>query len=342
MTLVQYLKDKRFFLGFYALLMLFVSFMLLTGNRPEQAASNILYANMVCLLLAGLYLGFGYYYRRSFYREMKDIIESESPENPAAMPDPRTGEQELYLELLGKLNHKQVERLQLLAHERKEHQDFIMSWIHEVKLPIAASRLIMENSPGKSAEALVDKLEDELGKIDHYVEQALYASRIDSFSKDYFITEVRLDQLMKESVKKYAKLFITKRIGFRMFEGVPYVQSDAKWLGYILDQITVNALKYTREGGSISIRFEEDEREKRLLIRDTGIGISSGELHRIFDRGFTGSNGRRKHAKSTGMGLYLARRLAVQLGHELSVASEEGVYTELTVHFPKYRTYYKL
>lgn len=102
-----------------------------------------------------------------------------------------------------------------------------------------------------------------------------------------------------------------------------------------------NSLKYTSEGGEITVKFEEDNREKRLLIQDTGIGIKQEDIHRVFDKGFTGSIGR-SHAKSTGMGLYLAKLLAIKLGHELSIQSEEGEFTTVTVHYPKIRSYYRL
>jgi signal transduction histidine kinase len=126
-----------------------------------------------------------------------------------------------------------------------------------------------------------------------------------------------------------------------MDEGGQLVQSDRKWLGFIIDQIVSNSLKYTGVGGEISFRVEEDGNERRLLIQDTGIGIKPEDIHRVFDKGFTGSNGR-SHAKSTGMGLYLAKRLALKLGHDLSVQSEENSYTKVIIHFPKIRNYYRL
>ncbi|VTR28276.1 sensor histidine kinase [Actinobacillus pleuropneumoniae] len=216
-----------------------------------------------------------------------------------------------------------------------------MSWIHEVKLPIAASRLLMENSTGETADSLADKLEDELDKIENYVEQALYYSRIDSFSKDYFITEEPLEAIIKTCAKKFAKTFINKQIRFHMEDISQTIHTDRKWLGFILDQIVANALKYTDEGGNITFTVEEDRKEKRLNIVDTGIGIQPEDLHRVFEKGFTGSIGR-SHPKSTGMGLYLAKQLAHKLGHHLSIRSEAGRYTTVTIHFPKTDTYYRL
>src|SRR5699024_11947574 len=122
----------------------------------------------------------------------------------------------IYLELLKKVNGMHGDQLQKLYNEKRDHQDFITSWIHEVKVPIAAGRLLMENSNGRTVESLVDKFEDELDKIENYVEQALYYSRIDSFSKDYFISGVVLIQFVKNILRKKAKSFINKQIRFNM------------------------------------------------------------------------------------------------------------------------------
>jgi len=119
------------------------------------------------------------------------------------------------------------------------------------------------------------------------------------------------------------------------------VYTDSKWLSFIIDQIVANSLKYTEEHGEVSFHVEEDAKEKRLLIQDTGIGIKIEDINRVFDKGFTGSNGR-IHSKSTGMGLYLAKKMALKLGHDLSIQSETGRFTTVKIHFPKIRNYYHL
>ncbi len=338
MSIFEYIKDKRYFITFYLIIMSLISLiMFVSDNHP----GNILYINITCFLFTILYIMIGYYYRRKFYLELIALIESGQEEITPLMPEAQTYQQRLFLNLFKKINKDYATQLQTLNDEKRDQQDFIMSWIHEVKLPIAASRLLMENSEGKSVDLLVDKFEDELGKIDDYVEQALYYSRIDSFAKDYFITEVNVNQIIKNSVKKYAKIFINKGIQFIMEDDEQFVQSDSKWLGFVIDQIMANSLKYTNEGGKISIHFEEDSKEKRLLIQDNGIGIKLEDINRVFEKGFTGSIGR-SHAKSTGMGLYLAKQLSTKLGHGILIESEEGVFTKIIIQFPKVRNYYHL
>jgi signal transduction histidine kinase len=341
MSFLHYIKDKRFFFCLYVIVMLIVSLMMIVNDKKGMAVENLLYTHFICSFFVILYILVGYYYRKSFYIQLHDLIDSEKEDFLAAIPEPQSYEQVLYINMIKKVEVNYAKKLQQLVDEKIDHQDFIMSWIHEVKLPIAASDLLIENSAGKTVEFLVDKFEDELNKIDSYVEQALYYSRIDSFSKDYFIADIQLDQLTKKSVKKYAKLFITKRIHFQMEESQQVIQSDSKWLAFILDQIVVNALKYTNEEGKISVYYKEDTRAKRLCIEDNGIGIKGEDLHRVFERGFTGSTGR-NYTKSTGMGLYLAKQMALKLGHDISIQSEEGAYTRVTIHFPKMRSYYQL
>lgn len=341
MSFREYINDKRFFLIFYFIIMLFVSLIVVVSVNGQYAVNYFLYMNGSCLLVLILYMTIGFLYRNKFYKGLTELIESEQEGIYVSMLEPQNYEQKLFLSFLQKIQDDNSSQLQQLHDEKHDQQEFIMSWIHEVKLPIAASQLLIENSEGKSGEWLIDKLEDELDKIDNYVEQALYYSRIDSFSKDYFITDVQLNQMIKNSVKKYSKLFINKGIHFEMDEVEQYVHSDGKWLGFVIDQIIANSLKYTHEGGKITIHFEEDRKEKKLLIQDNGIGIKVEDLNRVFEKGFTGFIGR-SHRKSTGMGLYLAKQLAKKLGHDLTIESEEGKYTRVVIHFPKVSSYYYL
>lgn len=311
---------------------------MLFSENDQNNLSNVLYINISCLIFVCLYITIGYFYRKVFFKGLVETIENAEEQFAILFPEVQTNQQKRFLELVKKIHQDNRNQLQHLNDEKKDQQEFILSWIHEVKLPIAASRLLMENSENKTTDYLIDKFEDELDKIDNYVEQALYYSRIDSFSTDYFITEVTANQIIKSSVKKYSKLFINKEIQFQMDDSTQFVQSDSKWLGFVIDQIIANSIKYTERGGKVAVQFEEDDREKRISILDSGIGIATEDLSRVFQKGFTGLTGRNQH-KSTGIGLYLAKQLTRKLGHTLSIQSEEGKYTKVTIHFPKIRNY---
>ncbi|WP_217597622.1 HAMP domain-containing sensor histidine kinase [Cohnella sp. GbtcB17] len=333
MTFTEYARDKAPFFAFAAGLTAFVALMMSVSGVDS---GTVLYTASACIVFTIVYACAGYLYRRGFYREIERStgVKDVKVEH---LPKPQTRGQARLLAFIRHRQDEHEERLHSLRAEMREHQDFVMSWIHEVKLPISAVRLLLEREE-TLPEPLADKLEDEIAKIDSYVEQALYFSRIDSFSKDYFIAELPLQTVVKASVRKYAKLFINKRIAFDMQEGEIRAHSDGKWLAFIVEQIMANALKYTPEQGRIAVGWDEDAAEKRLWIADDGIGIPPEELSRVFDKGFTGTNGR-VHAKSTGLGLYLARQMARKLGHRLSASSEQGAGTRLTIHFPKFRSY---
>src|SRR5690554_6608121 len=254
MTFTKYVKDKRYFLVFFLCIMLFVSVTIIVSSAQIPVA-NIVYILVSCSLFAGGYIVIGYYYRKKFYMALIELTESGYEGIGGMLPHAQNDQQTLFLHLLQKVMKDYDNQLQKLFDEKRDQQQFIMAWIHEVKLPIAASRLLIENSEGKSTELLVDKFEDEIDKIDHYVEQALYHTRSDSFANDYFITEIQVKQLVNKSVKKYAKWFITKGIQFAMEVQDQLVHSDSKWLGYVVDQILVNSLKYTMEGGKIVVRY---------------------------------------------------------------------------------------
>lgn len=338
MSVSEYVQDKRYFLLFYICLMLFISTVMLFSENDQNTLSNVLYINISCLIFVCLYITIGYFHRKWFFKGLVETIDNAEEQFAILFPEAQTNQQKHFLELLKKIHQDNRDQLQHLHDEKKDQQEFILSWIHEVKLPIAASRLLMENSENKITDYLIDKFEDELDKIDNYVEQALYYSRIDSFSTDYFVTEVTVNQIIKNSVKKYSKLFINKEIQFQMDDSTQFVQSDSKWLGFVIDQIIANSLKYTDTDGKIAIQFEEDEKEKRISILDSGIGITSEDLNRVFEKGFTGLTGRHQ-PKATGIGLYLAKQLARKLGHTLSIQSKEGAYTKVIIHFPKIRNY---
>jgi len=341
MSLKRYLIDKKFAILFYFLLMCFISLVIFLDGTVKVDFGNILYINFVSLVLFAVYLLGEYFYRKKFYMYLEDIIMIGQEDIINQLPEPKTYEQSLYTDLLKNIYEDQSNKIEMLYEEKRQNQEFVTSWVHEIKTPIAVSRLIIENGGGKSVDEILNSFEEELDKIDSYVEQSLYYSRIDSFSKDYLIGDVELGKVIKGAVKKQAKTFINKRIRIEMEETDLSVTTDKKWLCFIIDQILANSLKYTNEGGKIKIISEKDEKEKRLIIEDSGIGIKTEDIGRVFEKGFTGCNGRDGY-KSTGMGLYLAKSLAIKLGHDISIESVHGEFTRVIIHFPKLTDYFKV
>lgn len=229
-----------------------------------------------------------------------------------------------YIDELKRVHIRELNRI----HERQnEHYDFIVSWFHEIKTPIAVLRLLQQTDMDGNS------LREEITKIENYVDQALYYAKLDSFNQDYDIQICDIIKISKEIVKSHSKTFFSKKIRINIQTDSLEVQSDPKWLQFIVNQLVTNSLKYTEPGGEIIISAFENSQEKQLVIRDSGIGISPKDLPRIFNRGFTGETGR-THAKSTGMGLYLAQQLSNKLGHYISCTSKVKEFTQFIIHFP--------
>ena len=198
--------------------------------------------------------------------------------------------------------------------------EYYTLWVHQIKTPIAAMRLILQGMEAPEQR----ELKAELQRVEQYVEMVLCYLRLDGDSKDYVIKEYDLDAILRQAVRRHASAFISKKISLNYEPTKARVVTDEKWLFFVLDQILSNALKYTYKG-SVTITLEEP---KTLCIRDTGIGIAPEDLPRIFERGYTGPNGR-TDKRASGIGLYLCRRICDNLGHRIFVTSEPGKGTEV-------------
>lgn len=321
--------------------MIFISLVIHLDQSIKVSIENILYINLVSSSFYIIYIISSYLYYRSYYKSLSDIVENEKDEIINRLPKPKNYEQILFYEVLSSIYNEQSSKIQSLYEQKKEYEEFITSWVHQVKTPIAVSRLLIESNSSSPNKEALNSLEEELSKIENYIEQALYHSKTDDFSKDYLINEVGLDRLVKAAVKKQAKTFINKKINIEIQNTDLTVVTDKKWLSFIVDQVLTNALKYTSLGGKIKIYGLVEDKVQKLIIEDNGIGIMLEDLERVFDKGFTGYNGRESY-KSTGIGLYLSKKLARKLGHDITIASEYGEYTKVTIIFPKLLDYFQV
>lgn len=333
MKLKEYLLDNIGLIIFYILLMTFITAVICLDPSFRVWTNNILYLNLATFFMLCIYLLGAYLLRKQYYTQIARTIQEEE-EILNRLPAAHTYEQKLFGKLLQKIYAQQNNKIEKIYREKKDNFEFISAWIHEIKTPIAVSNLLIENNRGKESDDFLTSIQQEVDRINGLVEQVLYYSKIDDFSRDYFVQELELQSLINQVIKKHARTFIHKNIRIETASHDMEVMSDKKWLLFILDQIISNSLKYTGQGGKIKIHTERDEREKRLIIMDNGIGIRAEDIERVFDRGFTGFNGR-EFSKSTGIGLYLARKLARKLGHDISVESVYCEYTCITIHFPK-------
>ena len=338
MSIKFFLKDKGSFFIFHIILMFFL-LGIIGFISVENTYSNLLYAGLVSLTMTTSYLGIEYIRKRSYYKALEERFIEDSLEWINNLPKPFNVEQEYNQTLLLKAYEQSVGLKSSQIEQHKENIDFINTWVHEIKVPVAASKLVIDGNIDNSSEEVLRSLKEEVEKIEDYVEQILYYSKIKDFSRDYFIAQTNMEQLIKDTVKRHKKQFIAKRIGVA-FENISYmIDTDKKSVSYILDQIVSNALKYTNDKGQIKLLMEETEDEYKLTVEDNGIGIPKEDIKRVFERGFTGTAGR-SNRSSTGIGLYMAQSLAVKLGLFISVQSVFGEGTKFTIHFSKWNDYY--
>lgn len=279
-------------------------------DLPVEAVG---YAALLSLVLGAVLFILGFRRFRARHRELRRLLDrAEEPVLPLPPADGLLEED--YQALLAAVA---AHRTRILARERdklEDMTDYYTLWAHQIKTPMAAAGLLLqEEAPPREA------LEAELLKIGQYVDMVLGYLRLDSDSTDYVFCDTDLDALIRQAVRKFARLFILKRITLDFQETGRTVLTDGKWLSFVVEQLLSNALKYTPAGGAVRIYGDGET----LVIADTGIGIREEDLPRIFEKGFTGYNGRTGQ-KSTGIGLYLCRRVTEKLGHDLTIVSRPG------------------
>ena len=200
---------------------------------------------------------------------------------------------------------------------------YYTAWVHQIKTPIAAMRLTLQGEDTPAARRLMT----ELGRVEQYVDMALGYVRLDSDSSDFLLRRCDLDTILRPAVRKFAPQFIRRHLTLRYEPVGKTVLTDEKWLGFVIEQVLSNAVKYTPEGGTVTVSCTD---APALLISDTGIGVEPEDLPRVFEQGFTGYNGR-ADKKATGLGLYLCRRVCRKLGHTIAMDSRVGEGTTVTI-----------
>ena len=213
-----------------------------------------------------------------------------------------------------------------MLNQKDDLNAYFLMWLHQIKTPMTVSKLLLE----KPDETTNTKLKMQLMYIEQYINMAMNYLKMIDHSTDMDITEVNLDDIIKNLLKKYSLLFIHNHISLEYQSNLAYVISDSQWLTILIEQILSNALKYT-ENGKIAIQYLEDKHA--LEIRDTGIGIRSEDIPKIFDRGYSGFNGR-MNEKSSGLGLYLARKISERLNIQIEVESKLSKGSIFRLVFP--------
>ncbi|MFS9449881.1 sensor histidine kinase [Streptococcus cristatus] len=316
------MQDKFFFLKhhlysrrFILLLLLIVfSIMGMFAFIFEDGRSLLEYQLLLAFLLASFFLGMDL---ASAYKEYRNQLFYASGR-------PQTALEVLLFEKLALLEMDKKNRAIEEREKLNDLMDYYTLWAHQIKTPIAASSLLVGEIEDKKVK---NQLEQELFKIESYVNIVLQYLRLESFHEDLVLKKENVEDLVKEIVKKYAIFFIQKGLSLNLHDLDRTIITDRKWFVVILEQVLSNSLKYTSQGG-IEIYFQEDT----LYIKDSGLGIQDSDLLRVFERGFSGYNGRLTQ-QSSGLGLYLSKKIADELGHQIIITSQVGQGTTVMISF---------
>lgn len=315
----DYLKfHKKSIILFVSCLLIFTLVFFLS-NVPLD---TILYAGLLCLLASFFIVSYDFVRFQRHHKELQRLIEPIDSQIDY-LPEPRNMIDEDYTEIIRELHRQKRESESRSYLGRKELVDYFTLWAHQIKTPIAAMGMILQNK-NEDRHPEDRELSAELFNIEEYVNTAMSYIRLPDMSSDLVFEQVSLDDLIRRTLKKYARMFISKKISVDFTETGYTAITDEKWLSIVLGQIFVNSLKYTQERGTVSIYMEGD----CLMIGDTGPGIPAEDLPRVFEKGFTGHNGR-VFGKSTGQGLYLCKSIMGKLSHGISVRSQQGLGTTM-------------
>ena len=288
----------------------------------------VLYPAALCAAAGGIILLLSLRKSRAVCQELS-LMQHHPADLPDELPAAQSPQEQAYQALLLALH---TDRQKLKSDMNARYHDmteYYTVWAHQIKTPIAAIRLALQNEDTP----LSRRLTGEVGRVEQYVQMALTYLRLGSDSSDYVIRSCALDDIVRPAVRRFAGEFIQRKIQLN-YQMLNYtVITDEKWLGFVVEQVLSNALKYTPQG-SVSIYMEPDG---VLCIRDTGIGIAPEDLPRVFEKGYTGYNGR-SHRKASGLGLYLCREILTRLGHSVSAESQVDHGTTIRIDLRQHKT----
>ena len=253
----------------------------------------------------------------------------------AIINKPRFIEGQILYDSLYEIDKSMYEEIETYKNSINDFKEYIEMWIHEVKLPIASSTLMLHNKKPDSNK----KIKEQINRIENYVEQVLYFVRSENLEKDYLIRTYNLEEIVNKVIRKNKESLLLKGISIEIDDIDKLILSDSKWLEFIINQIVSNSIKYSKTSNS-KIKFNSKTKEEFIIlqIEDNGIGINEKDINKVFNKSFTGENGR-NISSSTGMGLYLVNKLCTKLGHKITIESEVDKFTKVSIYFKNNKYY---
>lgn len=329
MRLGKYLIDKLPFLILNIIIFTFCAIIMTISNLTIQV---VIILALIWFVPIFIFIIIDFISKRKFYNELIQISNKLDKKYllPEVIKKPRSYEGQILYDVLEESNRAMHEHVNEYKIMQSEYREYIEAWIHEIKTPIALTKLVAENSEGKTKTII----QNQSKKIEEYVEQVLYYSRSTDVSKDYIVKEFDINETVKKVIRNNRYDLITGKFQIDISESECTLISDEKWVEFIINQIIVNSIKYKKDiNPKIKAYTKRFDDKVILTIEDNGIGIINKDIAKVFDKGFTGYNGRR-FGKSTGIGLYLCKKLCLKLGLNITLTSEYENGTKVNIIFP--------
>ncbi|MBC5629321.1 sensor histidine kinase [Clostridium sp. NSJ-6] len=329
MRLGKYLIDKLPFLILNIIIFTFCAIIMTISNLTIQV---VIVLALIWFVPIFIFIIIDFISKRKFYNELIQISNKLDKKYllPEVIKKPRSYEGQILYDVLEESNRAMHEHVNEYKIMQSEYREYIEAWVHEIKTPIALTKLVAENSEGKTKTII----QNQSKKIEEYVEQVLYYSRSTDVSKDYIVKEFDINETVKKVIRNNRYDLITGKFQIDISESECTVISDEKWVEFIINQVIVNSIKYKKDiNPKIKAYTKRFDDKVILTIEDNGIGIINKDIAKVFDKGFTGYNGRR-FGKSTGIGLYLCKKLCLKLGLNITLTSEYENGTKVNIIFP--------
>lgn len=328
----DYIKEKMVLIIGTILALVSVEILLLAYNISILIR---VYCAFIIIFILVLAILIEYKKKKDYYNELIKNMEDlkEKYLISEIIKTPNFIEGKILKDILQDTGKSMLENVNYYKNIQEDYKEYIELWIHEVKIPIAASKMIIENNKNE----VTKSIDEELDKVENYTEQALFYARSNAVEKDYIINKTNLKEIVNGAILKNKTTLLNEKVSIELSNlKEEEVYTDSKWAVFIVNQIIQNAIKYSKkENKKIEISSQEKNDKVILYIKDNGIGIKKGEITRVFERGFTGENGRIIGQKSTGIGLYLCKKLCDRLGLGIELNSEKDKGTEVRIIFPK-------
>ena len=333
MNIKEFLKEKLSNFIYSAVLFLIINIYLFSLNSIKNL-SDLIYLD---ILIITIFIGFNildYRKMKDRYSSIMELIEDEKDIDSYCIDD-NFLEGKIINYIIDYKDKKLENETKECENQLKDMEEYISRWVHEIKLPLSAMKIILD----RDSDDMISSIENELEKMNFLVNSVMYGSRATASAEDIFIKEENLKDIVRTAVKSNSFFLIKNNISPKLGDLDFKVYTDKKWIIYVLGQLINNSIKYSKENGVIEFSAEDKGEFIELKIRDNGIGINEEDLERVFNKGFTGSNGRNSVYKSTGMGLYFSKKIIDKLNHSIKVESVKDKYTLFRIRFYKISDY---